>query len=451
MAACAWLVAASPRRAQVAGLHGMIAAATVVACLALVEGQGMAAIDPFLGLFRQAAHNVGGARRATAGSEYPNQAAAFIAYGLVALGGMAARGVRWLPVALGFLLSLGMLHTYSRAGLVAAAAGLVSLALARRDSGGRRLALALLAALSVSVAAFAAWGEGFGLRLASEGTEQWYGASYAPAESALALHPGEVRTTRVRVANLGRKAWSARAAFNLASHWYDVEERRLWDGPRTPLPEDVAPGASVVLEAHVEAPRKEGRYVLLWDMVHEHTTWFRERGVAPGLVPVEVSRRPVPGAAPPAAAPPSGFSLEARWEPRRMELWRIALGMWRERPLTGFGPDSFRRLYGPRAGHAAWDARVYANSLYLEAAATSGALGLLAIVGTLAAATRAALGRLQRALPGGLDASLAPTLLALLAGIAVHGALDYLLAFTGHYLAFGFVVGAAASPPPGGE
>jgi hypothetical protein len=43
----------------------------------------------------------------------------------------------------------------------------------------------------------------------------------------------------------------------------------------------------------------------------------------------------------------------------------------------------------------------------------------------------------------GLGSSVA--LLGLVAGLAAHGLVDYLLAFTGHYLLFAFVVGSCAA------
>ena len=40
----------------------------------------------------------------------------------------------------------------------------------------------------------------------------------------------------------------------------------------------------------------------------------------------------------------------------------------------------------------------------------------------------------------------AAALLGLATGIVAHGAVDYVLAFTGHYLLLGFVVGMASAP-----
>ena len=179
-----------------------------------------------------------------------------------------------------------------------------------------------------------------------------------------------------------------------------------------------------------------------------------DRGVAQATIPVRIAVEaravdekagelaafgagvPVPPAAPPA------------FSPGRAELWRLALVLWRSRPLTGVGSDNYRWLYGPAAGQASWDTRVFANNALLEAAATTGLVGLAALLGTLAATGLAAGRALRLAGPAG---GAAAALFALTVGLAAHGLVDYVLAFTGHYLLFAFVVGSAAGLARSGE
>jgi hypothetical protein len=439
MATFACVTATLAPRAIQGGLRALVVAAFAVALLAVLEGAGLRALDPLLDLFREMPFHVGGIRRASAGSEYPNLAAAFLVCGLVAAAGSLAGRPRGalLAAASATVLGLGLMFTYSRGALVAALAGLAALALAqwRRSPAAARapaLALGCLLALSATFA----WGaEVFRLRLASEGAQAWYGAAYAPEETALRLAPAAALRTPVRVTNTGRLTWHARE-FHLSYHWYEPRTRALEDGGRTLLPADLGPGGSVRLLAEVRAPRRPGRYLLVWDMVHEHATWFSGQGVMPAVVEVDVG---APGAA--TAAGEAGPLPEVGWRPGRTELWRLALGMLRERPWTGVGPDNFRRLHGPRAGQAFWDARVYANNTLLEAAATTGLPGALALAGALAAL----LWRSWRAASGpGPRAALAATLFALALTLAIHGLVDYVLAFTGHYLFFGFLAGAVS-------
>ena len=443
MAAYAWLAAAVPAGHR-AALGALAATSCVIAAAALAESLGLRALDPLLDRFREMPFNVAGARRATAFSEYPNLAAGFVMCGLVAgVGLLAARGAsRWLAAPFAVLLGAGLLFTYSRGAFVATLVGLLVLAavVVRRPPRARVLpALSALAVLAVCAASFASAGEVFRLRLSGEGTDRWYLAEYAPGETPLRLRAGELRTTPVRVANTGRKTWSRDEAFHLSYHWWDREQQVLADGERTRLPRDLPPGDSALLAASVRAPAQPGEYLLVWDMVHEHTTWFSGQGVAPRTVPVVVGATLAPALADvdePDVAPVVG------WQPGRAELWRLALGMWRERPLLGVGADNFRWLYGPRAGHAFWDRRVFANNLYLEAAATTGTFGLLAIVATLGTALYAA-ARVAWRTPHLLP--VAAALCGLLAAVAAHGIVDYLLASTGHYLLLAVAVGLAAS------
>jgi hypothetical protein len=444
MAAFAFLVAAAPPTAQRAPLAALSLAGGLVAVTALLEGWGVRALDPLLDRFREMPFNVAGSRRATAFSEYPNLAAGFVLYGLQAAVGLAVAAVhplRWAaPAALVF--SLGLLFTYSRGALVATVLGLLATALV---VGARRARLAwaplsALVVLGLTAAGFAWGGEIFRLRLGAEGTTSFYAVAYKLSEPTLHLAPGERRITRVEVTNLGQKTWAVNEAFHLSYHWYDQERVQLEEGGRTRLPRDLARGESAVLLAEVRAPQREGRYLLVWDMVHEHTTWFTGQGVAPAVVPAVVSASPHPAAAP----PPSEVVPDVAWRPGRWELWRLAAGMWKEHPLLGVGSDNFRWLHGPRAGQLMWDSRVFANNLYLEAAATTGTLGLLALVATLATALAASARRLWAA-GSAREAAVPAAIFAGLAAIAAHGMVDYLLAFTGHYLVFGLLVGLAAA------
>jgi hypothetical protein len=443
MAGFAWLVAAAPSGHR-AALGAMAGVAGLVAVTALAEAGGMRALDPVLNLFREMPFNVAGSRRATAFTEYPNLAAAFLLYGFQAAVGLVSTraSFTWWLLPFAALLGAGLLFTYSRGALVATALGLLALAavLARRPP--RRLALPALSAVGVLGAcagAFAMSGEIFRLRLGSEGTRRWYLAEYEPGEPTLRLEPGQLVRTPVRVTNAGRKTWAVDEMFHLSYHWWSQDQQLVEDGDRTVLPHDLKPGESVLLQANVRAPRREGQFLLVWDMVHEHATWFSGQGVTPRVVTAVVSRQPA-GAGP--APPVSSVAADVGWQPGRGELWRLALALWRERPLLGVGPDNFRWLYGPRAGRSVWDTRVFANNLYLEAAADTGTLGLLAICGTLITSAYASA---QAAWRGPAGSAVAAATFALVVAIAAHGLVDYLLATTAHYLVLAIVVGLAAA------
>lgn len=447
MAGYAWLVAASPTGHRPA-LWALAGVAALTAVVALAEGAGVRRLDPLLNVFREMPFNVAGSRRATAFTEYPNLAAAFLMYGLQAAIGLMVgrRSFPWVSVPFVALCGAAMLFTYSRGALVATAIGLLALAalLARRPP--RRAAwppLAAVGVLGLCAGSFAQAGEIFRLRLGSEGTGRWYLAQYEPSQTHLQIRPGDLVTTPVRVTNAGRKTWLVSEKFHLSYHWWNQDQQFVEDGDRTFLPHDLPPGQSVLLQAVVRAPSREGQFLLVWDMVHEHTTWFSGQGVKPRVVTARISATP---AEPSAAPPASTVAADVGWQPGRWELWRLALAMWKARPLVGVGADNFRWLYGPYAGRSVWDTRVFANNLYLEAAADSGLLGLVAIVGVLSTAAYAA----ARALGAPAEANpVAAAAFALVVAIAAHGLVDYLLATTAHYLVLALAVGISAALPRG--
>jgi hypothetical protein len=91
---------------------------------------------------------------------------------------------------------------------------------------------------------------------------------------------GQAFTVTARLVNRSAVAWRAAGAarVQLSYHWRDAAgEVAVWDGERTPLPQDVAPGAAVRVETKVVAPSQPGRYLLELDPVFEHVAWFSER------------------------------------------------------------------------------------------------------------------------------------------------------------------------------
>ena len=166
-------------------------------------------------------------------------------------------------------------------------------------------------------------------------------------------------------------------------------------------------------------------------MVHEGITWFDERGDAGYQAVVDVS--PSTGAAPtPPRAPEVAVPAPLTSAPRA-QLWRAAVTAWRDHPLTGLGPDNFRRAYGTYLGLANPDPRLHANSLYLETLASLGLLGIGALSLTIVwfwRAGRRALRVHGASAPAGL---LAAGVCAALAAYLVHGFVDYFLEFTPTY------------------
>ena len=97
--------------------------------------------------------------------------------------------------------------------------------------------------------------------------------------------PGELTagaTVRfpARVRNTSHQLWRAKGAtrVDLAYHWLRPDGSTVeWNGQRTLLPADVAPGASVDVDFEVQAPERPGDYRLVLDAVHEQVAWFSDK------------------------------------------------------------------------------------------------------------------------------------------------------------------------------
>lgn len=104
--------------------------------------------------------------------------------------------------------------------------------------------------------------------------------------------PSAELTFRLRVENIGLARWPAagkvdeggeaesdKGAVYLGSHLLAHDEDEVdWDYGRARLPRDLGPGEVASLDLHVRAPETPGRYIVEFDMVAEHVTWFEDHG-----------------------------------------------------------------------------------------------------------------------------------------------------------------------------
>lgn len=401
------------------------------AVLALLEGLGLRSLDVFLGAFREIPFNVAGVRRATAGSEYPNLGAAMIFYALLA-GVTLLRSWPRARAIFVLVLATGLAHTYSRGAWLAGLAGL--LVVAWFESGrGRFVPVGLyLGVLGVFVGS----AEISQIRFGGENANDFYAATYETPRR-FAMDPGARVLVPVTVRNVGRRPWRRAEEVHLSYHLYASSKRPLVDGPRTDLPRDVLPGESVTMDAILRAPANEGEYLLMWDLVHEDTTWFSGQGVKPGVARLTVGRGPVAARSVPEAEALAAIPDTLAWRPSRLELWRLAARMWSANPFFGVGPDNYRWTYGTLAGKATFDTRVFSNNMFLEFAATLGTLGLAAFCAAVGFA-------IVNGCRYARDSRATLMALSILVAMMIHGLADYVLAFTGHYLVFGLAMGAAS-------
>src|SRR5256885_5209239 len=97
---------------------------------------------------------------------------------------------------------------------------------------------------------------------------------------------GALRRLTVEVENAGSAAWRTRGAEEglfLSYHWLDERGNPIvWDGERTPLVRDVAPGETLRQELALRGPIPPGGYRLAVDLVEERRVLrFPPRADAP--------------------------------------------------------------------------------------------------------------------------------------------------------------------------
>jgi O-antigen ligase len=116
--------------------------------------------------------------------------------------------------------------------------------------------------------------------------------------------------------------------------------------------------------------------------------------------------------------------------------------MWRARPLTGVGPDNFRRLYAGYLGPKPLDERVRTNSLYVGVLAETGLLGGLALVSLLGALAQLAVSGLRARPRPPLEQTLEIVgSTAALAALLLYGLLDDLFHMTATATLFWILAG----------
>jgi O-Antigen ligase len=447
----------------------LIVGAAISATLGLLEVAESEQVLALLGAFKDQPTMAGGLLRLSATFVYANVAAMYYEAALPILliaAGLAARWpIRLLLCTATLALYSATLLTYSRAALVTASAIALLMLLMAFVFGWRRFAqaaaeqrlsrraarrlgqiCALLLALTLGIVLFS---QAFRVRMTAPDLADWYRAEYSAAPLPR-LAPNALVTLPITVRNRGLLTWRSVGLrpVMLSYHWLDPQTRRVvrYNGRRTILPQPVGVGDALLLYADVQAPEKPGDYILAWDMVVEHSSWFSERGNPMAEFPVAVagpSAAGLPAPAPEPASMPQQISVHPE-PPARSLLWAAALRLWRAHPLLGIGPDVFRHVYGLELGLSSWDDRIHTNSLYLELLVGVGSVGLAAflllIVLALSSAARVLLSLRARGITpdGWLALGCAMGVIAFL----IHGALDMFLEYSATYLLLWALIGA---------
>jgi hypothetical protein len=102
-------------------------------------------------------------------------------------------------------------------------------------------------------------------------------------------------------------------------HWFGESGGAVWDGERTSLPGDVAPGETVTIDdVFITAPREPGAYRLQLTLVRERVGWFEQNGANP--VDVSVNVVPAPGFLQDSSPAPTGSLAALTGDQERLRI-----------------------------------------------------------------------------------------------------------------------------------
>ncbi|MGE0455579.1 MAG: methyltransferase domain-containing protein [Vicinamibacteria bacterium] len=158
------------------------------------------------------------------------------------------------------------------------------------------------------------------------------------------VRPGSSIETRFRLTNTGDTAWHAgapgeRGAVSLGAQLRDAGGRTLaQDHSRVALPQALAPGESIEVDARVPGPLGAGAHTLRFDLVAEQVCWFEQMGsavlslpvagsdetpdsTAPGVLRASLERLDAGAAAPLAGAAGAEAALRLRVRNAGNTLW----------------------------------------------------------------------------------------------------------------------------------
>ncbi|MDO8735467.1 MAG: O-antigen ligase family protein [Thermoleophilia bacterium] len=363
---------------------------------------------------------------------------------------------RWLEMGMVVLMGAVMVvqtYTFTRSALVAIPASMIGgAALAAVYGYGRRVWILLLTGVGL-LAAVVILSLLFSNKVASRldvaEQENHYGAEYTAISIPTDLALDQVATARMHIKNTGTINWAPEGGdeVGLSYRWLtypDKEIRQDIEFLVTPMPHVIHPGEEADFDVDFRAPDRDGKYVLVFDLAKAHVGWFSSAGVAPLTLPLEFTG----GSSKPFVVSEPRDNFEAR-EPdfitsTRSQLWRAGILAWKANPILGLGPDQFRKHYFDYMPELQHDEKVRTHNILLEAAATTGIVGLAVMVFLLVQTVW-----LQFQLVRKRDWNTSFRLVSLALAMATiaylfHGVLDYFLGQTGIVFLFFSYLGMTA-------
>lgn len=120
-------------------------------------------------------------------------------------------------------------------------------------------------------------------------SEAAYKVEWVDKQIPQTMNAGKEEHVVVTLKNISDEPWPQKAIF-ISYHWYKADKMAdNYNGARTALSHDVAPGEQfTVNNVRVIAPKEPGAYQLQITLVNENVAWFETKGAKTILVPVKV-------------------------------------------------------------------------------------------------------------------------------------------------------------------
>ena len=119
-----------------------------------------------------------------------------------------------------------------------------------------------------------------------------------PEQRYLTAQVGDRVPFRLQIKNRGKKAWSSEGEYPcfLSYHLYLRENYRTvrFDNRRFPLPNVIEPGQTFDMPITLRAPIEAQRYIIMFDMVREGQSWFRDHGSRTAVIGFDVTEKEWP-------------------------------------------------------------------------------------------------------------------------------------------------------------
>ena len=340
---------------------------------------------------------------------------------------------QWLGLALAAALTVSLVLTVSRGGLVAAAVAGVAWIILRRHRIDALVVGALVFLAAVTTLLSAAWD----IRTDQLGDDAFFGHELTVSPTIQA--GGAEHTTSVTVENQSSVIFEREGERRvlISARWLG-DDGLIWSEDWWQLPTDLAPGESLTAPLTLSPRVPEGVWQMRWDLLIEDVAYF---GQFTGQDPIwsrgEVLRStPDPNQSPPYVLVERDIRID------RVDAWSVAWQDFASSPLLGVGPHQFGDSVAAERTAAGQLVGAHAHHIVLEPLATWGLLGTVpfAVLGLRAgwrSVRRAWRSRTAEA------CAIAVGLLA----VAAHGTVDWPLAAVTTAIPIATLLGLALAKP----